>query len=134
MDILMTITPIYAAILAFIFIFLSAQVIKLRRIHQVSLGDNDVPALRKAIAVHSNFAQYVPFSLLLIAIVELNHAPAYLIHGQGIALVIARIAHAYGLAQPKQIMKLRQIGVIVTFTVMIFAALILLFQALRTFF
>jgi uncharacterized protein len=125
---MLTITPIYAALLALLFIYLSFAVIKQRRANKVSLGDGDVPSLRKAIAVHNNFSQYVPFALLLIAFVELNHSSPYLIHGLGASLLIGRLAHAYGLAQPNQIMKLRQAGIVLTFTVMIIAALMILAQ------
>jgi uncharacterized protein len=126
---MLTITPIYAAILGLLYVYLSAQVIKQRRLAKVSLGDGDVPALRKAIAVHSNFSQYVPFALLLIAFVELNQASAYLVHGLGASLLIGRTLHAYGLAQPNQITKFRQLGMILTLTVIITAALLLLFHA-----
>ena len=126
----LSIVPIYAAVLGLVFFYLSVQVIKQRRAAKVSLGDGDVPALRKAIAVHSNFSQYVPFALLLVAFVELNHASAYVIHGLGAALLIGRLAHAYGLVQPNQIMILRQIGMLLTFSVIIIAALLLLIQAI----
>ena len=123
---LLSIVPVYAAIFGLMFIYLSVRVIKQRRSAKVSLGDGDDPALRKAIAVHNNFSQYVPFTLLLIAFVELNHASSYLVHGLCAALLIGRIAHAYGLAQPVQIMKLRQLGMVLTFGVIGIAALYLL--------
>ena len=127
---LLSIVPIYAAILGLMFIYLSVRVIKQRRSAKVSLGDGDNPALRKAIAVHNNFSQYVPLTLLLITFVELNHASAYITHGLCACLLVARVAHAYGLAQPVQIMKLRQIGVLLTFGVIVFAALYLLNNAI----
>ncbi len=127
---MLTIVPIYAAIFGLMLVYLSFLVIKQRRSAKVSLGDGDNPTLRKAIAVHNNFSQYVPFALLLIAFVELNHASAYLVHGLCASLLIGRIAHAYGLAQPVQIMKLRQIGVLLTFGVNLFAAFYLLGNAI----
>ena len=123
---MLAITPIYAALLGLMFVYLSFLVIKQRRSAKVSLGDGDNPTLRKAIAVHSNFSQYVPFALLLITFVELNHASAYLVHGLCASLLIGRVAHAYGLAQAVQIMKLRQIGMLLTFGVIIVAAFYLL--------
>ena len=127
---LLTVVPIYAAIFGLMFVYLSVRVIKQRRSAKVSLGDGDNPALRKAIAVHNNFSQYVPFTLLLIAFVELNHASAIITHGLCACLLVARVAHAYGLVQPVQIMKLRQIGVLLTFGVIIFAAFYLLGNAI----
>ena len=123
---LLSIVPIYAAIFGLMFVYLSICVIKQRRSAKVSIGDGDNPALRKSIAVHNNFSQYVPLALLLIAFVELNHASAIITHGLCACLIVGRVAHAYGLAQPVQIMKLRQIGMLLTFGVIIIAALYLL--------
>ena len=127
---LLSILPVYAAIFGLMFIYLSICVIKQRRSAKVSIGDGNDPALRKAIAVHNNFSQYVPFALLLIAFVELNHASATIMHGLCACLLVGRVAHAYGLAQPVQIMKLRQIGVLLTFGVIIIAAFYLLGNAI----
>ena len=127
---MLIITPFYAAIFGLMLVYLSLCVIKQRRSAKVSLGDGDDPALRKAIAVHNNFSQYVPFALLLITFVELNHASTYLVHGLCTSLLIGRIAHAYGLAQANQIMKLRQLGMLLTFGVIIIAALYLLGSAI----
>ena len=127
---LLTITPVYAAILGLIFVYLSVRVVKQRRSAKVSIGDGDNPALRKAIAVHNNFSQYVPLTLLLITFVELSHAQAIITHGLCACLLVARVAHAYGLVQPVQIMRLRQIGVLLTFGVIVFAAFYLLGNAI----
>ena len=127
---LLSIVPVYAAIFGLMFIYLSICVIKQRRSAKVSIGDGNEPALRKAIAVHNNFSQYVPFALLLIAFVELNHALATITHGLCACLLVGRVAHAYGLAQPVQIMKLRQIGVLLTFGVIFIAAFYLLGNAI----
>ena len=127
---LLSIVPIYAAIFGLMFIYLSICVIKQRRIAKVSIGDGDNPTLRKVIAVHNNFSQYVPLALLLIAFVELNHASAIITHGLCACLLVGRVAHAYGLAQPVQIMKLRQIGVLLTFGVITIAAFYLLGNAI----
>ena len=127
---MLTIVPIFAAIFGLMLVYLSFLVIKQRRSAKVSLGDGDNPTLRKAIAVHNNFSQYVPFALLLIAFVELNHASAYLVHGLCASLLIGRIAHAFGLAQANQIMKLRQLGMALTFIVIIAATLYLLGNAI----
>ena len=127
---LLSIVPVYTAVFGLMFIYLSICVIKQRRSAKVSIGDGDNPALRKAIAVHNNFSQYVPLALLLIAFVELNHAPATITHGLCACLLVGRVAHAYGLAQAVQIMKLRQIGVLLTFGVIIIAAFYLLGNAI----
>ena len=72
----------------------------------------------------------MPFALLLITFVELNHAASLITHGLCASFLIGRVAHAYGLAQPVQIMKLRQLGMALTFSVIIIAALYLLGNAI----
>lgn len=127
---LLRIVPAYAAILALLFIYLTWRVVKQRRIAKVALGDGNNPALRRAIAVHNNFAQYVPLGLVLITFVELNHASAYVVQALCIALLLARLLHAYGVSQEKENLKLRKIAVLSTLAVYIAAAICILIQAL----
>ncbi|CAG1020381.1 partial Inner membrane protein YecN, partial [Patescibacteria group bacterium] len=73
------ITPIYAALLAIIFVFLSISTIKTRRELKIPLGDGKNQKLIKLIRAHSNFAEYVPFALLLIYMAEAQGAAKLLI-------------------------------------------------------
>ena len=91
------ITAFYASICALILVKLSIAVIKLRRKHRVSLGDGGNEALITAIAAHSNASQYIPISLLLLFVLELNDANIWLIHLTGLALVTGRLLHAQGI-------------------------------------
>ena len=68
---IVVLTPVYAAVLALLFLLLSAYAIVLRRRHAVALGDGDVGALQAAIRSHANFAEYVPLALLLMFFLEL---------------------------------------------------------------
>jgi len=63
----MLVTPVYAAILVALFLSLSVRVIGLRRRLKVAVGDGGSEPLLRAIRAQANFAEYVPFSLLLIA-------------------------------------------------------------------
>jgi uncharacterized membrane protein YecN with MAPEG domain len=125
---LLHIVPVYTAILALIFIYLTWRVIKQRRKARVAIGDGNNPALRRAIAVHNNFAQYVPFCLLIITMVELNHASTYIVQGLCITLLLGRLTHAYGVSQEKENLKIRKAGVLLTFTVLAVGSLCLLSQ------
>lgn len=129
---MLVITPIYAALLALIFFFLSIRIIKLRRLHRVALGDNGKPILTRAIAAHQNFAQYVPFSLILILLIELEGAPKLFIHVLGILLVFARCMHAYGISQLKENFKLRTYGMMMTLSILLFSASFLLINSIQT--
>ena len=62
----MTITAFYASLLALLFVFLSFRVIGWRRLKKVEIGHGDDNQLLRRMRVHANFAEYVPFTLLLI--------------------------------------------------------------------
>jgi hypothetical protein len=70
---MLKITAIYAAILTFVYVKLTLNVINLRRQNQVSLGDGGREDLQQAIRSHGNFAEYVPLGLILLACLEANH-------------------------------------------------------------
>jgi len=95
----MIITSIYASLLAVLFFVLSARVILLRRVVGVGLNDGGNDHLRRLIRVHGNFAEYVPFILLLILFAETENRPPWMIHCLGILLVIGRIFHALGVGK-----------------------------------
>ncbi len=91
----LTVTPIYAALLVALFIYLSFSVIKVRRGEKISLGDGDSKALQARTRAHGNFAEFVPFALVLMLMAELQGANPFLLHALGLALMIGRIAHAW---------------------------------------
>ena len=113
----------YAALLAVMFVALTIRVIKARYRAKASLGDGGDEGLTRAIRVHGNFAEFVPFALLLIALAEINGAPFWSIHVLGGVLVLARLSHAYGITTGMKALKFRQIGMVGTFVVLLGAAL-----------
>jgi hypothetical protein len=94
----MTITALYAGILALLYIYLAANVIRTRGKTGVSLGDGGNRLLERRIRAHGNFAEYVPFGLLLMACLEVNGLGPYWIHLLGITLVAGRTFHAAALS------------------------------------
>jgi uncharacterized membrane protein YecN with MAPEG domain len=125
----LTIIPIYAAFLGLLFFALSAQVIFARRRARVGLGDGGDRGLVRAMRVHANFAEYVPLTLVLLAFLEIEGAPRLLVHLGGLGLLAGRLAHAYGMSQEPDIERLRAFGIVATFTVLVGAALALLYVA-----
>ncbi len=125
----MTILPIYAALLAILFVYLSARTITIRRKSQIGLGHADNPDMLRAMRVHANFAEYVPLALLLIFLVESSGAGPALVHALGAALLLARLLHAYGVSQTKENFRFRVLGMTATFTVMMASAVYLLVVA-----
>ena len=70
---MLKLTAIYAAILTFVYVKLTLNVINLRRQNEVSLGDGGREDLQQAIRSLGNFAEYVPLGLILLGCLEANH-------------------------------------------------------------
>jgi uncharacterized protein len=115
----MYITPFYSGIFGLFFVVLSVRTILLRRKFGITIGSNDLPILERASRVHSNFAEYVPMSLLLISFLELKMQSNIWIHFICVALLIGRISHAYGVSQVQEKSIYRVIGMALTFMVII---------------
>ena len=114
----MYITPVYAALLAFVFITLSLRTIKLRREYKISIGHSRNKIIERAMRAHANFAEYVPFSLLLLIMLESLTRLPVLIHLLGMALLIGRVIHAYGISQAEEDFRYRVTGMATTFAVL----------------
>jgi len=109
-------TSFYAAVLALLFVTLSIRTIRARRRLEIAIGDAGDVTMLRMMRVHSNFAEYVPFSLLLIYFVESTDASQWLVHGLGLALLIGRFSHAYGVSQLNEKFAFRVTGMVLTFT------------------
>lgn len=124
------VTPLIACLLAALYIVLSARVINQRRVSKVSLGDGNDKALLKRQRVHGNFAEYVPFALVLLLIAELQGAAVWMLYLSGVMLVAGRIGHAIGTGRTPQVPALRTLGMGLTFGAIITTALTILRQIL----
>jgi len=122
----MTVTPVYATLLGLLFIALSLRTIRLRRRHQVAVGDGNNSELRRAMRVHANFAEYVPLALLLIFFVELDGTPKWWVHALALVLLGGRLAHAWGVSQTRENFRYRVFGMVLTFGVISAAGLTIL--------
>jgi uncharacterized protein len=128
----MPITALYASLLVPLFILLSVRVIRWRREAKVAVGDGGDVTLLRRMRVHANFAEYVPFAVLMLALAESLQAPALLLHLCGASLLAGRLSHAYGVSQQPENLRFRVTGMAVTFTVLgVLAATCLLRLALR---
>ena len=92
-----TITAFYLAVLALLYVALTLQVIRLRRMNRAAFGDSDNIALRSAIRAHAHFAEYVPITTLMIGFLEASGASALRVHVLMGALVVARLLHPLGM-------------------------------------
>jgi uncharacterized membrane protein YecN with MAPEG domain len=122
----MPVTALYGALLAIVFLYLSFTTIGKRRSLRVGLGDGDQPAMTRAMRAHANFAEYVPFALLLIYIMERHSDSRGWAHVLCLLLLAGRICHAIGFGREPETFRLRVTGMTLTFIAIAGAALRLL--------
>jgi uncharacterized membrane protein YecN with MAPEG domain len=92
---MLPITSLYSAILALLVLKLAFNVIRIRQAKNQGLGYNNTELLLAG-RIHSNAMEYIPISLILLALAESNGMPSTTLHIVGTILVIARIFHAVG--------------------------------------
>jgi len=124
------ITALYAALQGLVMAALLIPLGRLRGRTNVSIYDGGNPELAVAIRRHANWTEHVPFALLLMLLMELNGASKGLLHGLGLALLAARIAHPIGLDATVMRRPLRGIGAGVTMIVITVEIVALLVEAL----
>ncbi|UBX48479.1 MAPEG family protein [Providencia alcalifaciens] len=91
------VSSLYAVLGALLILKLSLNVVKLRNQYRVSVGDGGFSELQTAIRVHGNAIEYIPVSLILLLLMEMNGAKVWMIHVCGILLIVSRMLHSYGL-------------------------------------
>ena len=123
----------YAAVLGILYLLLSIRVIRQRGSSKVSLGHGKSDGLLRAARAHGNFAEYVPFALLLIWLTELAGFSHSLVSTLCLLLVAGRVMHVYGIliAEKSDNMRYRIGGMMLTFTVLGLSALLLLFHTVQ---
>lgn len=127
-----SLTAAYLAILALIYIAMSAWVVRLRYRYRKPFGDGAHKPLIVAIRAHANFIEYVPLAVLLVGALEMQGASGTLVHSLLVTLLAARLAHAYGLHRPagsRQHLPIRALGMSGTWAVMAAATVLLLTNA-----
>lgn len=115
-------TAFYAGLLALFYIALSFRVISLRRKYKIGINSGQEKELERAIRVHANFGEYVPLAIFLMFLLELNQSSELMLHILGSALFIGRVLHALGLDKSAGTSLPRMIGMLLTFSVIIVAA------------
>lgn len=126
-----TILPIYAALLAIMFVVLSIRTIRQRRKLKIGLGDAGNKDMQRAMRVHANFAEYVPLCLLMIYWVEQSGVYAWFVHALCVGLLFGRLSHTYGVSQQRENFRFRVTGMSLTFAVLIACAVHLLWVAIK---
>ena len=121
-----TITPLYAAPLGLVLLLLSVLVIRQRRRSGVALGDGASRPLLRAMRAQGNFVEYVPLTLLLMLLAELQAAVPLWLHLAGALLLAGRLLHAAGVSREPEDFRLRVTGMALTLTALGLAAILAL--------
>lgn len=91
------IAAVTASALCVLHIRLAFGVIALRRKHGVRLGTGQQDDLEAAVRAHANFAEYVPITLLMLALAEINSGAWPLTLVSAVLLAFGRLNHALAL-------------------------------------
>lgn len=91
------ITSLYAALLAAGMLILFVMVSKVRAELQVSIGDGGHARLLERIRRHGNFIEWVPLTLIMMALAEAQGTPAPWLHAAGALTIAGRVIHPFGL-------------------------------------
>ena len=110
----MSITLLYAGLSALLAVLLANYVLYVR-LRARALPEWQPKAAER---VQANFVENVPLALVLLYLVELAGAAAAFVHGCGIALIVLRVLHAWGLARNEGANYPRLIGAQGTFVLM----------------
>jgi uncharacterized protein len=86
-----SITALYAAILALIIVALGINVTVHRVKLSVPLGDGGNPTMLRMIRLHGNAAESIPIALLLMLIFEIDGGTPLALHIAGVALIAGRV-------------------------------------------
>ena len=124
------ITSTIAATLAML-MFILTLLISMRR---VSLGkaegdiakypidDGDDENLKRRIGAFTNFIEYVPVALIMLALIELQGATSTLVWWLGCTFIIGRILHAIGMLTNPHFALPRIVGMFATYAVLLIPA------------
>jgi len=111
---MLIITPIYAGLIALLFLAISYRVVLGRRNLRISVGHADDKDMEKRMRVQANCAEYAPIGIILLAMAEMQGMPGWLVHVSGLALLVGRMLHAFGLGSTPQVPFLRVWGMYLT--------------------
>lgn len=123
-----SITAFYAAILALLLTALAINVTANRAKLKVQMGDGGNPQMLRMIRIHGNAAEYVPIAVLLMGLYELDGGSHLALHIAGIALVVSRLLHAWGIWSTADLTFGRGVGTTLTWLAVAALAVLNLWQ------
>ena len=124
------VSSFYAALIGVLCVVLSVLVIRLRVSTRISIGDGGDKVLSRMTRVFGNFIEYAPLVVVMLALAETMGTGRLTLHLFGIAFLVGRIAHAFGLYRTLGANPGRTIGVALTLGTILGLAITLLVHCL----
>ena len=115
---ILPITLVMAAAAGLINIWLAVRVTQVRSKNNVWLGDGGHEPVVARTRAHTNFVEYAPFVLILVALIELARGSSLWLWLLSVAFILARLCHGLGM-DPTAPKILRRIGAITTLVVLL---------------
>ncbi len=107
------VSSLYVILGALLLLKLSFNVARLRNLYRISFGDGGFYELQVAMQLYGNAIESIPVAVILLIMMEMNGAEIWMIHIDGIMLIIGHLLHIYGLYHRE--MTWRRSGVSATF-------------------
>jgi uncharacterized membrane protein YecN with MAPEG domain len=123
------VTLLVAVLHGLLLLMLVWPIVATRRGRRIGLGDGGDPALLRRIRAHANFIEYVPFALLLLALLERGGLRREWVAVLGGVLLVARVLHAIGLSRSAGVSFGRMWGTLGTWCVILAASCIAIARA-----
>ena len=118
---------VYIALLTLLSLVLALGVVRQRYRTRVLLGSGGDEQLERAIRMHGNFVEYVPFGMALLIVLSILGSGVGTIHALGLSLFVGRISHALGLVPTSAG---RGLGMLLTWGNLLCGSVVLLLLAL----
>jgi len=117
------IVALYAGLNGLILLWLAVAVGMTRSRTGIWTGDGGSAELIRVMRGQANFAEYVPFCLILLLLMAALGAPGYILHLFGLALTGARTLHGLHFTGIVSTLVARQVGATVTLLLLLFGSL-----------
>jgi uncharacterized membrane protein YecN with MAPEG domain len=119
---MLPITLTIAAAAALINLWLAGRIIAVRMHAKVLTGDGAHPLLLARMRAQANFAEYAPFVLILLGLLEYARGSQGWLWAAGIVFILGRLVHPLGMDRPTR-NALRGIGAGTTWLVLLALAI-----------
>jgi uncharacterized membrane protein YecN with MAPEG domain len=122
------ITAFYAALLGLLVMLLGLRVVHGRWTRRIGIGDGGDSEMLRRIRAHANLIENVPLALLLLLLLELTNVKGTWLHLFGIALLVGRVLHAWGLSRYAGTSFGRLVGTVLTWVAVLAMCVLLLWR------